>query len=119
MQMTRAQKKQIYEDGYVKLAGMIPQKMINVALRAINHSIGKGIHPKDVPAFRSTSYCPELKQHPSITDLLLKTPLWAIAESTMGEGNVKLMGGGQIALRFPVMERPGPYHPHIDGTYTP
>jgi ectoine hydroxylase-related dioxygenase (phytanoyl-CoA dioxygenase family) len=118
MELTKTQKNQLQDEGYVKLSGIIPQKMINVALRSINHCISKGIDPKRVPVFRSTSYCPELKRHESITDLLLKTPLWEIARSLIGDVKM-LSGGGQIALRFPVMERPGAYHPHIDGTYTP
>ena len=119
MELTQDQKKKIYQDGYVILPALAPEKLTNVALRAINHSVGKGMDPKDVPSFRSTSYCPELRNEPPIVDLLHKTSLWRIAESLIGKGKLRLMGPPQIALRFPAMETPGELHPHLDGMYSP
>ncbi len=40
-----------------------------------------------------------------------------MSESLLGKGKVRLLGGGQVALRFPIMERPGALAPHIDGLY--
>jgi hypothetical protein len=116
--LTRAQKKQIFERGYVQIPGVIPQKRIQVALRAINHSLGQGMNRRDIATFRSSSFCPELLGRPPILDLLYETPLLKLAESA-AENGLKLAGGGQIALRFPVMEFPGSMLPHIDGLYSP
>src|SRR5262245_9973040 len=119
MHLTKKQKEEIFENGYTVLPGAARQKLINVALRAINHSISKGIDPKNVEKFRATSYCPELIGHPVITDLLYDTGLLEAAESATERGKLGLAGGGQIALRFPAMEYPGDPHPHIDGMYRP
>jgi hypothetical protein len=119
MDVTRLQKKQLVENGYLVLPQLVPEKLTNVALRAINYSIGKGMDPKDVPAFRANSYCPELRNAPPIIDLLHKTPLWKVAESFIGKGKLRLAGPPQIALRFPAMETPGELHPHLDGMYSP
>lgn len=91
-----------------------------MALRAINASLGtQGIHPDSLPIFRAQSYCPELKNAPPITDLLANSPLWSIADSTIGAGKVRPVKGGQIALRFPTMDTPSAPQPHLDGMYTP
>lgn len=119
MEITGLQKQTLSKDGYVVLPGLVPEKLTNVALRAINHSIGKGLDPKDVPTFRASSYCPELRNSPPIIDLLHKTPLWKIAESLVGKGKLRLAGPPQISLRFPAMETPGELHPHLDGMYSP
>jgi phytanoyl-CoA dioxygenase PhyH len=122
MHLTYAQKQQIFEKGYVKVPGVIPQVMVNEALKAINHSLGdKGIDPEKLPTFRSQSYAPEVQKSPAILDLVTKTPAWSLAESAIGEGKVQLSrGGGQIALRFPQMTDPPPAPmPHLDGMHTP
>jgi hypothetical protein len=119
MQLTKKQKEEIFKNGYVKLPGLASQKQINVALRAINHSLGKGMNKDDVESFRATSYCPELLGKKVITDLLYETGLFNAAESATETGKLDLIGGGQIALRFPAMTYPGEPHPHLDGMYRP
>jgi len=118
MELTQQQKLEFVRNGYMKIPGVVSQQKINVALRAINHSVGKGIDPEMVPSFRAGSYCPELKGNPAVTDLLFETPLLKLAESLTRKDSLKLQGGGQIALRFPAMEKPAEYHPHIDGMYS-
>ena len=120
MGLTQEQKRRLYEDGYVKLPGVVPRDRVDAALRAINASLGsEGIDPAKLPTFRSRSYAPELQNSPHITALLNDTPLWGAAESAIGEGSIKAVESGQIALRFPVMDPPGEPHPHLDGMYTP
>lgn len=119
MELKKAQKKEIYENGFVALRDVIPQKKINICLRAINHSIGRGMNKNDMEEFRSLSFCPELREKPAVLDLLYETPVWSLAESLIGQNKVRLWGSGQIALRFPVMEEPGKMYPHLDGIYSP
>lgn len=119
MELTAEQKKEIFENGFVVLPNLIPQQKINVCLRAINHSIGQGMNKKDLDEFRALSFCPELLGKPQLLDLLYETPVMSLAESVIGKDKVRLWGGGQIALRFPVMEDPGQMYPHIDGMYYP
>jgi hypothetical protein len=120
MELTYAQKQEIFEKGFVKIPGVVPQVMVNAALRAINHSVGEGMNVDDMVTFRARSYCPELQKTPVITDLLNKTPAWELAESAIGAGNIKPVGGGQIALRFPSLQDP-PRKPgcHLDGMHSP
>jgi hypothetical protein len=120
MQLSHAQKQEIYEKGYVQLHGVVPGVMVEEALRAINHSVGEGMDPEKMLTFRSQSFCPELRNAPAITDLLNRTPAWALAESAIGEGRIQPVKGGQIALRFPsLQDPPNPPRFHIDGTYSP
>jgi ectoine hydroxylase-related dioxygenase (phytanoyl-CoA dioxygenase family) len=118
MKLTYAQKQAIYEQGYVKVPGVIPRVMANAALRAINHSLGEGMNAEDMATLRAQSYCRELQTAPVITDLLTKTPAWSLAESVIG--NIKPVHSAQIALRFPsLQDPPSPPHPHLDGMHTP
>lgn len=120
MQLSHEQKKQFLEQGYVKIPGVVPRVMIDKALQAINHSVGQGMNVSDMPILRAQSYCPDIKGTPVIADLLNKTPIWEMAESVIGKGKLKPVGGGQVALRFPIMQDPpGVPRPHLDGMYTP
>ncbi|MEZ4662293.1 MAG: hypothetical protein R2911_32485 [Caldilineaceae bacterium] len=56
MQLSHHQKAEFVRRGFVKVPGVVPQVMVNEALRAINHSLGEGIDPAQVPIFRSRSY---------------------------------------------------------------
>jgi hypothetical protein len=120
MELSQAQKQNMYEQGYVQLPGIVPPEAIARALRAINASLGsEGIDPEKLPTFRARSYCPEIQSSPAITGLLTETPLWEAAESLIGQGMIRSVNSGQIALRFPSMDTPGEPHPHLDGMYTP
>ncbi len=118
MKLSLVQKREFYEQGFLKLSTVVSSKLLNVALRAINHSIGKGMEPRKITTFRAATYCPELSQHPAILDLWHESSAMDIVESAIAPREVQLDGGGQIALRFPVMEAPGELHPHIDGMYS-
>lgn len=120
MQFTTLQKQEIFENGYTVVPGVVPQVMVQAARRAINNELGEGMEPSQMSIFRSQSYCPQVKNTPVITDLLNKTPAFALAESLLGEGNFRPAGGGQIALRFPMMRDPAPKAgPHLDGMSSP
>lgn len=114
------QRQQIFDDGYTLIPGAVPPAKVATALRAINSSLGeRGIDPEQLITFRAQSYCPEITGSAAILDLLVDTPLWAMAESVIGEGTLKPVNHGQIALRFPISGPAGDIHPHIDGMYTP
>lgn len=120
MHLTHAQKQEFYQNGYVKIPGVVPQVMIDAAVRAINASVGQGIDPAQVPIYQARSFCPELQREAVITDLFNKTPAFALAESLIGVGKIKPTGAGQIALRFPTLQDPPtPPRPHLDGMHTP
>lgn len=120
MQLSHVQKQEFYQKGYIHVPGVVPQVMVDRAVRAINASLGQGMDPAQVPIYSARSYCPELQQDPVITDLLNKTPARALAESAVGEGKIQPVSGGQIALRFPRLLDPPPEpHPHLDGMHSP
>ncbi|MDQ2730513.1 MAG: phytanoyl-CoA dioxygenase family protein [Armatimonadota bacterium] len=119
MQLSHAQKKQLFGAGYVKLPGVVPQAMVNGALRAINHSVGNGMNVEDMTRFRAQTYCPELRGTPVISGLFNDTPARSLAESAIGAGKLRPVTGGQIALRFPTnQDPPSKPGPHIDGMYS-
>ncbi|MBV9850519.1 MAG: phytanoyl-CoA dioxygenase family protein [Armatimonadetes bacterium] len=120
MELTYRQKQHIYEYGYVHIPGVVPHIRVDAALRAINHSVGQGMDPAQMNKYRAQTFCPEITRTPPITDLLLKTPAWELAESVIGEGQIQPVTGGQVALRFPgLQDPPGPARPHIDGLHSP
>ena len=106
MQLTYAQKQEFYQNGYVKIPGVVPQVMIDAAVRAINASVGQGIDPAQVPIYQARSFCPELQREPVIIDLFNKTPALPLAESLIGIGKIQPVGASQIALRFPILQDP-------------
>src|SRR5512142_908850 len=118
MQLSHAQKRLFYEQGFVQVPGVVPRIMVDQALRAINHSVGEGMPADQMTKMRAQSYCSELQGEPVISDLLNRTPALALAESLIGEGKIRPVRGGQIALRFPSMADPPPEpRPHLDGMY--
>lgn len=120
MELTHAQKQAFFEQGYVTLPGIVPRELADTALRHINASLGsEGIHPDQLVTFRSQSYTPELTNSAAITDLLNASPLWSVAESAIGVGQIRPVNAGQIALRFPTLGAAREPHPHLDGMYTP
>ena len=121
MELTLEQMQHLFEQGYVLIPGVIPRERVNAALRAINHSLGEGIDPARLTTFRAQSYAPELQRDPVITDLYNAMPVKDLVESLIGEGMVRPIGGGQIALRFPIApgQSPAQPKPHLDGMYTP
>jgi hypothetical protein len=121
MELTPRQKLDFYEQGYLKLPGVVPQVMVEAARHAINHSIGEeGMGKDDLVAMRSRSYCQELQNASVITDLFNKSPIPSIAESLIGKGNVIPPTSAQIALRFPgpLFTDPNPPRGHLDGLGT-
>lgn len=120
MELTYAQKKEFYDNGFVRIPGVVPQLMVESALRAINHSVGEGLSAEDMVTMRAQSYCKELTRTPVITDLFNRTMIPDLAESLIGSGHVHPARGGQIALRFPGLQDP-PKSPggHLDGMYSP
>ncbi len=118
MQFSREQKLHFIEEGYVVARGVVPQLMINEALRAINNHLGdEGMNPDDLPIMRSQTYCRPVTTSIPVTDLANRTPLHPLAESLIGEGNLGEQGYGQIGLRFPspIATSPGEPRGHLDG----
>jgi hypothetical protein len=120
MHLTHAQKKQLVEQGFLHVAGVVPPIMVEAARRAINASIGRGMNVADMTRFQAQSFTPELQDAPVIADLFNRTPARPLVESAIGAERLSPVKSGQIALRFPTMkDPPPPLSPHIDGIHTP
>lgn len=121
MPLTAPQQESLYAHGYTVIPGAVPRDKVQAALRAINASLGgQGMDPAKLTQFRAQSYCPEVQGSAAITDLYQTGAARTLAEAAIGEGRIRPVHAGQIALRFPTMDdpprEPGP---HIDGMYTP
>ena len=111
MQLSRQQKIQFRDEGYIVIPGAVSRLMVDDALRAINHSLGEeGMSKDDLPRLRAQSYCNEVQKTRTITDLLNNSPVFPLVESLVGEGNLQPVGAGQIALRFPPIPPTTPVH---------
>lgn len=120
MKLTYEQKRSMLDHGYIHVPGVIPQAMVDDAMRHINHSVGQGMNVADMPIFRAQSFCPELQGQSAIADLYNKTPVADMVQGLLGEGASRPVGRGQIALRFPsLQDPPGEPRCHLDGMYTP
>lgn len=122
MELTHDQKKNFYDEGFLKVENVVPKIMVEEALKEINHSIGRlGIHPNKLREYGARSFCPELTEESSIVDMFHKTPAKELIGSMLNINQMEQVSKGQIALRFPNGEnkvRP-PSNPHLDGTYAP
>ncbi|MCK6470965.1 MAG: phytanoyl-CoA dioxygenase family protein [Planctomycetes bacterium] len=117
MLLSYAQRRHMYEHGYVSVPGVVPKVMVDAALRAINHSLGEGLPQEEILKLRAQSYCRELQTDPVVTDLLNKTPAWTLGEEMIGQ--LKPRKSAQIALRFPgKVGPPGKLGGHLDGLPT-
>ncbi len=116
--LSTAQKRQFVEDGYLKVPGVVPQVLIDAALRAVNHSIGHvGQGGENLENNRGAFFCSELLDAPVILDLFNKSPIIEIAESLMGAGNVRPVARAKPYPRFPLPlgeDAPEP-RGHLDG----
>ncbi|MDD5301650.1 MAG: phytanoyl-CoA dioxygenase family protein [Elusimicrobia bacterium] len=120
MKLSRARKRRLLDDGYVVVPGVVPKPRLDAAMREINHRLGTGSHPTKDAYADDVDYLSERSDTPAIMSLLYESPLWALAESLLGAGQVERPSQGQIALRFPAEndETDGEVHAHIDGMYS-
>jgi hypothetical protein len=120
MMLNSVQLRQMHDDGYLVLKGLVPQAMVTAARHAINHDLGeRGLPPDDLPKYRSQTYCPEINKEAVFTDLFNATPVFRVCEQLLGAGKVQRAGSAQIALRFPRPDtEPQPPRGHIDGQGT-
>lgn len=120
MKLSAAQKKRLREDGFVVVPGVVPEARLDAALREVNHRLGTGLHPAKDAYADDEDYLSERSDTPAIMALLYETPLWDLAQSLLGAGDVERPSQGQIALRFPAAkdEHDGEVHAHIDGMWS-
>jgi hypothetical protein len=118
--LTEAQKRALYQDGFVLLPGVVPRPLIDEMLRAINHSLGsEGIDKQQLGTFRARTFTPGLLAGKPIRDIYIAVA--PLVESAIGVGRVRVPVPSecQIALRFPSLSSSASLEPHIDGISPP
>ena len=116
--LSKQQKREFVDKGYLKVEGAVPQILVEAARRAVNHSIGEvGLGGENLESNRSSYHCAELCDQPVITDLYNGSPTMQILESLMGEGNVQPIERAKPYPRFPLPVGEDASEPggHIDG----
>ncbi|CAF1160606.1 unnamed protein product [Didymodactylos carnosus] len=95
----------LQRDGYVHLKNCINMNDINLAVRAINFELGKGISKEDIEKMRINAIsfgAEQLRRSKTITNLLHNTCVIKLVEQLYGSENIHLPEYYvQIALRFP------------------
>jgi hypothetical protein len=115
------QQRQLREEGYLLLPGIVPRPLVDEALRAINASLGtEGIPKEQLTTFRARTFTPELVRSETMLRLFRASPLGELCQAALGPGNLVPPTEVQIALRFPTAgPGGGPAVPHIDGISSP
>eukprot|EP00468_Gymnochlora_sp_CCMP2014_P015240 CAMPEP_0167768800 /NCGR_PEP_ID=MMETSP0110_2-20121227/16890_1 /TAXON_ID=629695 /ORGANISM="Gymnochlora sp., Strain CCMP2014" /LENGTH=451 /DNA_ID=CAMNT_0007657557 /DNA_START=118 /DNA_END=1473 /DNA_ORIENTATION=- len=119
-----ADKKFFKKNGYLVIKNVVPQAVLENALRRINERVGTMVFPTDKKNAEEKSdgngkFPPEIQRSEEVLGLFLKSKAWAIMNEIIGKGKFKLPGQAQVALRFPLpkeakRELP-PWRWHIDG----
>ena len=118
MLLSNKQKRDFYENGYLCLPNAVSSTIVDSALRSINHSLGEeGMNKEELPTLRAQSYCREIRESSSITNLINQSQLIEVMDDLLGVDNLGPIKSGQIALRFPRQssDKISPPHGHLDG----
>ena len=106
MLLSNQQKRDFYDNGYLCLPNAVSSTVVDSALRSINHSLGEeGMNKEELPTLRAQSYCREIRESPSITNLINQSQLIGVMDDLLGVDNLGPIKSGQIALRFPRFPR--------------
>eukprot|EP00041_Stephanoeca_diplocostata_P033904 m.1133128 g.1133128 ORF g.1133128 m.1133128 type:complete len:332 (+) comp24427_c1_seq10:264-1259(+) len=122
--LSKEQMQGFFADGYVHLKGVIPTALVHRALQHINACFGRGMVDRSVPML--TGLPPAEASSPHIMDLFLDptSALSTACQSLLGQGNVRVPHGAQVAVRFPLppladvagsAKGPGGKAWHVDG----
>ena len=119
--LTDQQRADFVNDGFLHLGGVVPERLVGRARRAINHSIGSGIDRNDLTRLNAQSYCTELRSDPRLLRLATTPEVWSYVRALLGDRRVLKPQACQIALRFPRPEGTPRrlIGPHLDGYHTP
>jgi hypothetical protein len=110
--LNRGQLREFAERGFLVLPQVVPGDVVAAASRAIDELIRQ--RPPDPGARGPHNYFEETIKAPELTALLSGSPVFGLAESLTGPGNLEAPWQLQATLNIPPFpHRPG--LPHIDG----
>jgi hypothetical protein len=102
------QKRQLFQQGWVVVPGVVPADMVGSARHAINSTIEGYLDSIQIKSH-------ELKNDERLTNMLTKTNAFSLIESALGKGKVIPSTNVQAALRFPDVDNKDlEIKPHID-----
>ena len=119
--LTEDQKRDFARNGFLRVADVVPPRLVARATRAINTYLGTGIDREQIVRFNNQTFCPELREDPRLLRLATTPEVWSHVRALLGDGRVIRPKTCQIALRFPLPEgtRRRVTGGHIDGYHTP
>ena len=119
--LTGEQKRRFVRDGFLHVPGVVPPRLVTRARRAINHSLGAGIHPDERVRLDNQTFSPELTGDPRVLRLATTPAVWSHVRALLGDRRAVRPRFCQIALRFPLPEGAprAIAGGHIDGYHTP
>ena len=95
--------------GYVVLRGLVPDDLVEAALRRLNLEILRcGLSPEQIECWKHSTFWPSLRWEDEI--LALRGPLEAVTPAEPDER----WGDPQLLLRFPDEAQSWPVRPHVD-----
>eukprot|EP00045_Choanoeca_perplexa_P003389 m.30900 g.30900 ORF g.30900 m.30900 type:complete len:583 (-) comp12014_c0_seq1:95-1843(-) len=118
--LTLSQKQHFVEQGFVHVPNVIPDRLIDDALKVINAQLLTE-NSMEYNNLGHLVLAGGVGHSPEIKRLLYASPAYTLAQRLVGRGRLNRPGGGQVALRAP---EPGAQHMmngkgwHIDGMET-
>lgn len=115
MELSAAELKQLHDDGYVVLPGVIPDRLCQRAIRRINRYLATANMAEEGQNYK---YMAQVGGSDEILDLYRATPVPGLVRALLGPhaDRMKPMDKGHMALRFPAEDcLPGPIQSwHLD-----
>ncbi|MCR6488730.1 phytanoyl-CoA dioxygenase family protein [Amycolatopsis sp. OK19-0408] len=111
-ELTRAQREEFAERGYIVIPDVVPQDMIDAANAAVDEQLAAR---PPAPGHVGVVYkFQQLEDAPVLASLLRDTAAFSLAESLTGPGTIEFPESVQTALTYPPF-KDAREKPHIDG----
>ncbi|GLD93211.1 hypothetical protein PINS_up001803 [Pythium insidiosum] len=104
--LTDSQRHAFMRDGYLQIRDVVPMKLVNAALRRINHELGIPGRMIDGGVEGSGKLAGNVSNSDDILNLFFLSEAKQYAEALIGPGRVVPPRGAQIAMRFPELGEP-------------
>jgi hypothetical protein len=104
--LTDSQRHAFMRDGFLQIRDVVPMKLVNAALRRINHELGIPGRMVDGGVEGAGKLAGSVANSPELLSLFSQCDAGAYAEALVGRGKLVPPRGGQIALRFPELGEP-------------
>lgn len=104
--LSQSQRVSFMRNGYLQIRDAVPMKLVNAALRRINHELGVPGRMIDGGVEGAAKLAGNTSNCDAILNLFNLSDARSYAESLIGPGRVAAPLGAQIALRFPELGEP-------------